>query len=71
MSAGYRSLSAFWLGGAGAVPGGPTTQAGFRSPLAMWMGGASAVSAASKAASYLVLQTVATPHRAFAPWRVG
>ena len=45
--AGYKSLFAFWSGGAGSVT--PTTAAGKRSMLAPWIGGAAALPASSTA----------------------
>jgi len=45
--AGYKSLFAFWSGGAGSVT--PTTTAGKRSMLAPWIGGAAALPASSTA----------------------
>ena len=44
MAAGFRSLFAFWSGGAGSVT--PVTSGGARSLLAHWIGGASSPTAA-------------------------
>ncbi len=49
--AGYRSLLAFWVGGASAPPA-PATQAGFRSLVAPWLGGASAPTVPATQAGY-------------------
>lgn len=52
MAAGFRSLAAFWAGGASAS----SIQAGVRSPAAFWLGGASArVNPATQAGVYSLL----------------
>lgn len=43
MAGGFRSLFAFWLGGASSKPAAPSS-GGFRSLLAFWMGGAASSS---------------------------
>ena len=55
MAGGFRSLGAFWIGGAAQPPAGPApvNPGGVRSMLAFWMGGAYGYSATAGAATPL------------------